>query len=80
MRCNVLVNLWRRGRDSNPRSRLPEIPVFEAGAFNHSAPSPRHFDLQIALTIVKAPWQRPIFPHLTVQYRQRYDVSLPCSG
>ncbi len=31
-------------------------------------------------TILKAPWQRPIFPHLTVQYRQRYDVSLPCSG
>ena len=28
----------------------------------------------------KSPWQRPIFPHLTVQYRQRYDVSLPCSG
>ncbi len=35
------VELWRRGRDSNPRSRLPEIPVFETGAFVHSATSPR---------------------------------------
>ena len=37
----VSIFEWRRGRDSNPRSRLPEIPVFETGAFNHSATSPR---------------------------------------
>ena len=34
---------WRRGWDSNPRSRN-EIPLFESGAFNHSATSPHHQD------------------------------------
>ena len=30
---------WRRGRDSNPRY-LVSMPVFETGAFDHSATSP----------------------------------------
>ena len=35
---------WRRGWDSNPRSRVNGIPLFESGAFSHSATSP-HPDL-----------------------------------
>ena len=31
---------WRRGWDSNPRSRVNGIPLFESGAFSHSATSP----------------------------------------
>ena len=37
---NTAVNQWRRERDSNPRYRLPHIPTFQAGAFDHSATSP----------------------------------------
>ena len=35
-----ITGSWRRGWDSNPRSRLRGIPLFESGAFSHSATSP----------------------------------------
>src|SRR6185369_371125 len=31
---------WRRGRDSNPRSSVNPIPVFETGPFSRSGTSP----------------------------------------
>ncbi len=34
------LNKWRRGWDSNPRSRASGTPVFETDAFSHSATSP----------------------------------------
>ena len=37
-RCWTIV--WRRGGDSNPRYGINRMPVFETGAFNHSATSP----------------------------------------
>ena len=61
-RCIVPVKLWRRGRDSNPRSRLPEIPVFETGAFNHSATSPGNFDLEYGSNNCKSPLATTYFP------------------
>ena len=59
-RRKAWIEEWRRGRDSNPRSRLPEIPVFETGAFNHSATSPKvRSDLD---AIVKSPLATTYFP------------------
>ncbi len=42
---------WRRGWDSNPRSRLLRIAVFETAAFVHSATSPS-FQLNIMPTFI----------------------------
>jgi hypothetical protein len=40
---------WRRGWDSNPRSRLLRIAVFETAAFNHSATSPFYIPIVTSL-------------------------------
>ncbi len=53
---------WRRGRDSNPRSRLPEIPVFETGAFNHSATSPGYRSRTRCINNCKSPLATTYFP------------------
>jgi hypothetical protein len=42
-RANVIQKIWRRERDSNPRSRSRGITVFKTAAFNHSAIPPRFF-------------------------------------
>ena len=39
LRSETLFEKLRRGRDSNPRY-LVSMPVFETGAFDHSATSP----------------------------------------
>ena len=73
----------RYGGEGGIRTRDPGCPRyrFSKPALSTTQPPLPDFDAeQDASTIVKAPWQRPIFPHLAVQYRQRYDVSLPCSG
>ena len=36
-----LIDGWRRGRDSNPRTPFGMLLTFQASAFDHSATSPR---------------------------------------
>lgn len=35
-----VLRRWRRGRDSNPRYPVRDIPVFETGPFNRSGTPP----------------------------------------
>ena len=37
--------LWRRVRDSNPRTRSLQLPAFQAGAFSRSANSPQSLQI-----------------------------------
>ena len=73
----------KNGGEGGIRTRDPGCPRYrfsKPALSSTQPPLPNRHAEQDASTIVKAPWQRPIFPHLAVQYRQRYDVSLPCSG
>ncbi len=53
---SVLYNInWRKGRDSNPRSRKSNLHAFQARAFNHSSHPSRSSFLSFRTNIFSIP-------------------------
>ena len=48
--------IWRRGWDSNPRARFPELRAFQARLFGHSSTSPVEVVISYKLLCIPLPF------------------------